>query len=326
MCCFKQNNTEQLVRKAISTGNMVPVFELYRNAADDDKPQTAYQIADAAFKITIEEVCGKNNREFLRTLFYSVNNAQNAELHIEAGGKDEYMAPFVALVKYAYVQTVLSDLKTYMDSEIKNSLISRADVSIVELDPHNIDVRTNFAKPGVDRAYFKELLWKKHSLQKVYKPLEGVKKDLQAMYNNLKLLQTYYKEVTPNIDFGGLKFNSTEAEFYSKVALKMEKGTGTIHTTKVFANGVVVDFVPFFPNLVQDSVTFTDTFADTSSNGIKMGDSIAEVQDKMKPYYLLRTDTEWVTYLVPNGQTFSFRFVNGYLNQIMIREAPGWKG
>lgn len=53
---------------------MTPVFELYRKASDEDKPQVAYEIADAAFKITIDEVDGNDNREFLKTLYNAVNN------------------------------------------------------------------------------------------------------------------------------------------------------------------------------------------------------------------------------------------------------------
>ncbi len=145
------------------------------------------------------------------------------------------------------------------------------------------------------------------------------------MYANLKLIKAHYRNLTPNIDFGGLKFNSTEAEFYSKAPLKLEKGTGTIHLTKVFGNGVAVEFVPFFPNLVQESVTFTALFTGISSNGIKIGDSINDVMRKMKPYYLKKNSGEWLTYLMPTGQMFDFRFNSSFLDQVTIREAPGWK-
>ena len=177
----------------------------------------------------------------------------------------------------------------------------------------------------IDESYFKDLIWKNYSLQKVYKPLNQVKLDLQAMYANLKLMKGHYQNLTPNIDFGGLKFNSTEAEFYSKVPLKLEKGTGTIYLTKVFGNGVAVEFVPFFPNLVQESVTFTASFTGAASNDIKMGDSINDVKRKMKPYYLKKNSGEWLTYLMPNGQLFDFRFNSSFLDQVTIREAPGWK-
>lgn len=50
---------------------------------------------------------GNDNRQFLQTLYEAVNNEKNANLHIEAGGRDEYMSPFIALVKYAYVQSTL---------------------------------------------------------------------------------------------------------------------------------------------------------------------------------------------------------------------------
>lgn len=104
---MNSDDTEKIVAEAIKTGNMTPVFELYRNAPDADKPQVAYNIADAAFEITLKEVDGNDNRQFLQTLYEAVNNDKNANLHIEAGGRDEYMSPFIALVKYAYVQSTL---------------------------------------------------------------------------------------------------------------------------------------------------------------------------------------------------------------------------
>ena len=323
---YGQRDTKKLVGEAIHTGNMVPVFELYRNAAVEDKQRVAYEIAEASYKITIEEVDGRNNREFLRVLFNAVNNQRNTNLHIEAGGRDEYLSPFVALVKYAYVQSELAYLKEDTENKIKDCLVVGTDINVDLLDPHKANDITGILKENVDGVYFKDLLWKNYSLQKVYKPLNQVKLDLQDMYANLKLIKAHYRNLTPNIDFGGLKFNSTEAEFYSKAPLKLEKGTGTIHLTKVFGNGVAVEFVPFFPNLVQESVTFTSSFTGVASNGIKMGDSINDVMRKMKPYYQLKNNNDWVTYLMPNGQTYTFRFDNGYLDQINIREAPGWKG
>ena len=237
---YGQRDTEKLVGEAIHTGNMVPVFELYRNAAVEDKQLVAYEIAEAAYKITIEEVDGRNNREFLHVLFNAVNNQQNTNLHIEAGGRDEYMSPFVALVKYAYVQSELAYLKEDTENKIKDCLVYGTDINVEMLDPHKAKDITGILKENVDGVYFKDLLWKNYSLQKVYKPLNQVKQDLQDMYVNLKLIKAHYWNLTPNIDFGGLKFNSMEAEFYSKAPLKLEKGTGTIHLTKVFGNGVAV--------------------------------------------------------------------------------------
>lgn len=318
--CRGQSDTEKLVAKAIHTGNMAPVFELYRNAAVEDKQRVAYEIAEATYKITIEEVGGNNNRDFLRVLFNAVNNPQNADLHIEAGGRDEYMSPFVALVKYAYVQSELAYLKEDTENKIKDCLVDGTNINVDQLDPHKANDITEILKVKVDESYFKDLLWKNYSLQKVYKPLNQVKLDLQDMYANLKLIKAHYRNLTPNIDFGGLKFNSTEAEFYSKAPLKLEKGMGTIHLTKVFGNGVAVEFVPFFPNLVQESVTFTASFTGAASNDIKMGDSINDVICKMKPYYLKKNSGEWLTYLMPNVQNCSFRFDNSYLDQVVIRE------
>ena len=323
--CREQSDTEKLVAKAIHTGNMAPVFELYRNAAVEDKQRVAYEIAEAAYKITIEEVDSRNNQEFLHVLFKAVNNSQNTNLHIEAGGRDEYMSPFVALVKYAYVQSELAYLKEDTENKIKDCLVVGTDINVDLLNPHKANDITGILKENVDGVYFKDLLWKNYSLQKVYKPFNQVKLDLQDMYANLKLIKAHYRNLTPNIDFGGLKFNSTEAEFYSKAALKLEKGTGTIHATKVFCNGVVVEFVPFFPNLVQESVTFTSSFTGAASNGIKMGDSINDVMRKMKPYYLKKNSGEWLTYLMPNGQLFDFRFNNGYLDQVRLKEFYDFK-
>ena len=56
-----------------------------------------------------------------------------------------------------------------------------------------------------------------------------------------------------------------------------------------------------------------------------MGDSLNAVIEKMKSYYQLDSKNDWVTYLMPNAQTYSFRFNNGYLDQINICEAPDWK-
>lgn len=323
--CYGQRDTEKLVGEAIHTGNMVPVFELYRNAAVEDKQRVAYEIAEASYKITIEEVDGRNNREFLRVLFNAVNNQQNTNLHIEAGGRDEYMSPFVALVKYAYVQSEFAYLKEDTENKIKDCLVDGTDINVDLFDPHNANHIIGRLKENVDESYFKDLIWKNYSLQKVYKPLKQVKLDLQDMYANLKLIKAHYRNLTPNIDFGGLKFNSMEADFYSKAPLKLEKGTGTIHLTKVFGNGVAVEFVPFFPNLVQESVTFTASFTGAASNGIKMGDSINDVMRKMKPYYLKKNSGEWLTYLMPNGQLFDFRFNNGYLDQVRLKEFYDFK-
>lgn len=392
---FMRDDTEKLVADAIKSGDMTPVFELYRNAYDEDKPQIAYKIANAAFEITLDEVNGKDNREFLRTLYNAVNNEKNANLHIEAGGKDEYMAPFIALVKYAYVQSELGNMKTDTDNSIANYLPAGVNIDAANLNPRDIrniyawvehpldggfvlyGTRRFFyetfpdyynclgvlylpnggdgsALPGyaynVDvlqigtttltwkngrvedvpellavESWFKDLLWRRNALQEVYKPLDGVKKDLQQMQENLKLVIDHYKTETPNLNFDGLNFNSTEEEFYSKAPLSGRKGEGTIHISNIFANGVVVDFVPYFNNLVQDSVTLTDSYAGSLSNGIKIGDSMKAVTEKMKLYYLLKSDNDWLTYLMPNGQTYSFRFYNGVLDQINIREAPGWK-
>lgn len=322
---FKEKETDKLVSEAIYTGNMKPMFEFYRNTANDEKPQVAYEITEAAFKITIEEVGGRNNREFLSVLFNAVNNPQNKGLKIEAGGRDEYMSPFIALVKYAYVQSELARIKVDTESKIRCCLLDGEDIDVDCLDPHNADHMAGLLKNNVDKEYFNDLLWKNYSLQKVYRPFEQVKLDLHDMYANLKLIKAYYKTATPNLSFDGLKFNSMEADFYSKAPLIMKKGTGTIHITKVFGNGVVVEFVPFFPNIVQDSVTFTASFTSLSSNGIKMGDSINDVMYKMKPYYLKKNSGEWLTYIMPNGQLFYFRFNNGCLDQVTIREVPSWK-
>lgn len=119
------DDTEKIVAEAIKTGNMAPVFELYRSAPDADKPQVAYNIADAAFEITLKEVDGNDNRQFLQTLYEAVNNDKNANLHIEAGGRDEYMSPFIALVKYAYVQSTLEKMvnETKADIEDRKSVV-----------------------------------------------------------------------------------------------------------------------------------------------------------------------------------------------------------
>ena len=390
-----KDDTKQIVAEAIKTGNMAPVFELYRKTADEDKPQKAYKIADAAFEITLDEVNGNDNRAFLKTLYNAVNNDKNTNLNIEAGGRDEYMSPFVALVKYAYVQSELEDMKITTDNDIQNYLPAGVNIDAAKLDPHNIrsiyawvehpldggyvlyGTRTFFYEtfpnyrnclgllylpnggdgstlPGyaynvdvlqfgtttltwqngrmqdvpellaVD-GYFKDLLWKRNSLQDVYKPLDRVKKDLQTMHDNLQIIKKYYKTSTPNLNFDGLNFNSTEEEFYAKAPLSGQKGEGTIHVSNIFANGVVVDFMPYFNYQVQDSVTILDNYTGSLSNGIKIGNSLSEVTQKMKPYYQLSTNNNWVTYLMPNGQTYSFRFNNGYLEQINIREAPGWK-
>lgn len=392
---FTRDNTEQIVSEAIKTGDMTPVFELYRKASDEDKAQVAYDIADAAFKITIDEVDGNDNREFLKTLYNAVNNEKNANLHIEAGGRDEYMSPFLALVKYAYVQSELDVMKTDADNDIQNYLPSGVNIDASQLNPRDIlniyawieepldggyvlygtrrifyETFPNYrnclgvlympnggdgsALPGdaytvdvlqfgiktltwqngrvqdvpellaVDN-YFKDLLWKRNSLQEVYKPLDVVKKDLQTMYNNLQIVKKYYKTATLNLNFDGLNFNSTEDEFYSKAPLSGKKGAGTIHVSNIFANGIVVDFIPYFNNLVQGSVILSDSYNGSLSNGIKMGDSLNAVTEKMKPYYQLDSKNDWVTYLMPNAQTYSFRFNNGYLDQINIREAPDWK-
>ena len=73
----------------------------------------------------------------------------------------------------------------------------------------------------------------------------------------------------------------------------------------------------------QAAVTFTASFAGAAINDIKMGDSINDVMRKMKPYYLKKNSGEWLTYLMPNGQMFDFRFNSSFLDQITIREAPG---
>ena len=135
---FTRDNTELIVSEAIKTGDMTPVFELYRKASDEDKPQVAYDIADAAFKIIIDEVDGSDNREFLKTLYNAVNNEKNANLHIEAGGRDEYMSPFLALVKYAYVQSELDVMKTDADNDIQNYLPSGVNIDASQLNPRDI--------------------------------------------------------------------------------------------------------------------------------------------------------------------------------------------
>lgn len=347
---FMRDNTEKLVADAIKNGDMAPVFELYRNASDEDKPQNAYKIADAAFRITLDEVNGKDNREFLRTLYNAVNNEKNANLHIEAGGRDEYMSPFIALVKYAYVQSELENMTADTDSSIASYLPAGVNIDAAQLNPREIrsmyawveepldggyvlygtrrifyETFPNYRNclgllylpngadgsrvPGyayniealqfgtttlnwqngrtqevpkllVVDGYFKDLLWKRNSLQEVYKPLDGVKNDLQAMYNNLQIIRKYYAEATPNLNFDGLNFNSAEEEFYAKVPLSGRKGEGTIHISNIFANGIVVDFVPYFNNLVQDSVTLTDSYGGSLSNGIKIGDSMGTVTEK----------------------------------------------
>lgn len=93
----------------------------------------------------------------------------------------------------------------------------------------------------------------------------------------------------------------------------------------MFANGVVVDFMPYFNYQVQDSVSVIESFAGSFSNGIKIGDNMNNVAQKMQPYYQLSAEPDSLNYLMPNGQTFSFGFVDGKLYQINVREAPDWK-
>lgn len=117
---------------------MAPVFELYRSAPDADKPQVAYNIADAAFEITLKEVDGNDNRQFLQTLYEAVNNDKNANLHIEAGGRDEYMSPFIALVKYAYVQSTLEKMVNETKTDIEDYLPANKGINSDTLNPRKV--------------------------------------------------------------------------------------------------------------------------------------------------------------------------------------------
>lgn len=119
-----------------------------------------------------------------------------------------------------------------------------------------------------------------NALKDVYKPLDRVQQDLKTMHENLGIIKKHYKNATPNLNFDGLNFNSTEDEFYSKAPLQSQKGKGTIHISNVFANGVVVDFMPYFNYQVQDSVSVIESFAGSFSNGIKIGDSQNQVAQK----------------------------------------------
>ncbi len=393
---FMRDDTEKIVRDAIASGDMTPVFNLYRNASDEDKPQIAYEIADAAFDITIDEVESSDNVKPLKKLYNAVNNPKNANLQIEAGGRDEYMSPFVALVKYAYVQSQLDEMLTQTKNRISSYLPPDKNIDANSLNPREISnlyawvdemynggyvlygtrrffyetlpnyrnclgilylpngadgsalpgyaYNTDVLQIGTTRLEwqngrsqtvpeylavdpeFKDELWKNRSLNEVCKPLDRVKEDLNTMHDNLKQIKEHYKTATPNLNFDGLNFNSTENEFYSKAPLKLVKGEGTIHITNVFANGIAVDFMPYFNNRVQDSVIVTSSFTGSLSNGIKIGDSQNDVATKMQQYYQLESNNkEWLSYLMPNGQVFSFRFYNGQLDEITIREAPGWK-
>lgn len=93
----------------------------------------------------------------------------------------------------------------------------------------------------------------------------------------------------------------------------------------MFANGVVVDFMPYFNYQVQDSVSVIESFTGSFSNGIKIGDSQNQVAQKMQPYYQLSAEPEWLNYLMPNGQIYSFGFDDGKLYKVNVREAPDWK-
>lgn len=135
---MNSDDTEKIVAEAIKTGNMAPVFELYRNAPDADKPQVAYNIADAAFEITLKEVDGNDNRQFLQTLYEAVNNDKNANLHIEAGGRDEYMSPFIALVKYAYVQSTLEKMVNETKADIEDYLPVNKGINADNLNPREV--------------------------------------------------------------------------------------------------------------------------------------------------------------------------------------------
>ena len=172
---------------------------------------------------------------------------------------------------------------------------------------------------------FKELLWKNNALKDVYKPLDRVQQDLKTMHENLGIIKKHYKNATPNLNFDGLNFNSTEDEFYNKAPLQLQKGKGTIHISNVFANGVVVDFMPYFNYQVQDSVSVIESFAGSFSNGIKIGDNMNNVAQKMQPYYQLSAQPDWLNYLMPNGQIYSFGFFEGKLYKVNVREAPDWK-
>ena len=135
---MNSDDTEKIVAEAIKTGNMAPVFELYRSAPDADKPQIAYNIADAAFEITLKEVDGNDNRQFLQTLYEAVNNDKNANLHIEAGGRDEYMSPFIALVKYAYVQSTLEKMVNETKADIEDYLPANKGINADNLNPREV--------------------------------------------------------------------------------------------------------------------------------------------------------------------------------------------
>lgn len=135
---MNSDDTEKIVAEAIKTGNMTPVFELYRNAPDADKPQVAYNIADAAFEITLKEVDGNDNRQFLQTLYEAVNNDKKANLHIEAGGRDEYMSPFIALVKYAYVQSTLEKMVNETKADIEDYLPANKGINADNLNPREV--------------------------------------------------------------------------------------------------------------------------------------------------------------------------------------------
>lgn len=392
---MNSNDTEKIVAEAIKTGNMAPVFELYRNAPDTDKPQVAYNIADAAFEITLKEVAGNDNRKFLQTLYEAVNNDKNANLHIEAGGRDEYMSPFIALVKYAYVQSTLEKMVNETKADIENYLPANKGINADNLNPREVRNIYAWVDQPLDGGYvlygtqrlffetfpnfrnclgvlylpngadgselpgyayngdvlqigtttltwkngreqdvpeyllihpqFKELLWKNNTLKDVYKPLDLVQQDLKTMHENLGIIKKHYKNATPNLNFDGLNFNSTEDEFYSKAPLQLQKGEGTIHITNVFANGVVVDFMPYFNYQVQDSVSVSESFTGSFSNGIKIGDSQNQVAQKMQPYYQLSAQPDWLNYLMPNGQIYSFCFDDGKLYKVNVREAPDWK-
>lgn len=392
---MNSDDTEKIVAEAIKTGNMAPVFELYRNAPDADKPQVAYNIADAAFEITLKEVDGNDNRQFLQTLYEAVNNDKNSNLHIEAGGRDEYMSPFIALVKYAYVQSTLEKMVNETKADIEDYLPANKGINADTLNPREVRNIYAWVDHPLDGGYvlygtqqlffeifpnyrnclgvlylpngsdgselpgyayntdvlqigtttltwqngrvqdvpeylaidpqFKELLWKNNTLKDVYKPLDIVQQDLKTMHENLGIIKKHYKNATPNLNFDGLNFNSTEDEFYSKAPLQSQKGKGTIHISNVFANGVVVDFMPYFNYQVQDSVSVIESFTGSFSNGIKIGDSQNQVAQKMQPYYQLSAQPDWLNYLMPNGQIYSFGFDDGKLYKVNVREAPDWK-